>query len=129
MKQVVFRATVGALMCAGMLRLPEAHAQSFPSQPLELVAHTAPGGGTDQFVRLVGEILLREKMVTQAPVISNRVGGGGAIAYNYAKGKKGDPHVLLAVATGTFMSALVRDRKSTRLNSSHSQQSRMPSSA
>jgi putative tricarboxylic transport membrane protein len=116
MKQVVFRATVGALMCAGMLRLPEAHAQSFPSQPLELVAHTAPGGGTDQFVRLVGEILLREKMVTQAPVISNRVGGGGAIAYNYAKGKKGDPHVLLAVATGTFMSALVRPDLGFSLN-------------
>jgi len=85
-----------------------AMAQPFPSQPLELVAHTAPGGGTDQFVRLMGEILSREKMVTQAPIISNRVGGGGAIAYSYVKGKRGDPHVLLAVATGTFMSALVR---------------------
>lgn len=81
---------------------------AYPSQPLELVAHTAPGGGTDQFVRLLGEILTREKMVTQAPVISNRVGGGGAIAYNHVKGKKGDPHVLLAVATGTFLSALTR---------------------
>jgi putative tricarboxylic transport membrane protein len=82
--------------------------QAFPSQPLEFVAHTAPGGGTDQFVRLMGEIFTREKLVTQAPVISNRVGGGGAIAYNYVKGKKGDPHVILAVATGTFMSALTR---------------------
>lgn len=85
-----------------------AQAQGFPSQPLELVAHTAPGGGTDQFVRLLAEILTREKLVTQAPVISNRVGGGGAIAYNYVKGKRGDPHVILAVATGTFMSALTR---------------------
>ncbi len=85
-----------------------ATAQGFPSQPLELVAHTAPGGGTDQFVRLMGEIFTREKLVTQQPIISNRVGGGGAIAYNYVKGKRGDPHVLLAVATGTFMSALTR---------------------
>lgn len=83
-------------------------AQTFPSQPLELVAHTAPGGGTDQFVRLMGEIFTREKLVSQQPIISNRVGGGGAIAYNYVKGKRGDPHVLLAVATGTFMSALTR---------------------
>lgn len=83
-------------------------AQAFPSQALELVAHTAPGGGTDQFVRLMGDILAREKMVAQSPIISNRVGGGGAIAYNYVKGKRGDPHVVLAVATGTFMSALVR---------------------
>ena len=82
--------------------------QAFPSQALEIVAHTAAGGGTDQFVRLMGEIFTREKMVKQAPVISNRVGGGGAIAYNYVKGKRGDPHVILAIATGTFMSALTR---------------------
>ena len=81
---------------------------AFPSQPLEIVAHTAAGGGTDQFVRLMAEIFTREKIVSQPPVISNRVGGGGAIAYNYVKGKRGDPHVILAVATGTFMSALTR---------------------
>src|SRR5690349_3745972 len=91
-------------VCASQFLL----AQTFPSQPLELVAHTAPGGGTDQFVRLMAEIFTREKLVTQAPIVSNRVGGGGAIAYNYVKGKRGDPHVLLAVATGTFMSALTR---------------------
>ena len=33
------------------------------------------------------------------------------------------------VITGQPVMALCRDRKSTRLNSSHSQQSRMPSSA
>jgi putative tricarboxylic transport membrane protein len=82
--------------------------QAFPSQPLEFVAHTAAGGGTDQFVRLMSEIFTREKLVAQAPVVSNRVGGGGAIAYNYVKGKRGDPHVILAIATGTFMSALMR---------------------
>lgn len=83
-------------------------AQTFPSQPLELVAHTAPGGGTDQYVRLLAEVFVREKLVSQQPTVSNRVGGGGAIAYNYVKGKKGDPHVLLAIATGTFLSALTR---------------------
>ena len=83
-------------------------AQKYPSQPIELVAHTAPGGGTDQFARLTAEIFTREKMVLQAPVVSNRPGGGGALAYGYVKGKRGDPHVLMAVATGTFMSALMR---------------------
>lgn len=82
--------------------------QAFPSHPLEFVAHTAAGGGTDQFARLMAEILTREKLVSQVPQISNRVGGGGAIAYNYVKGKRGDPHVILAVATGTFISALTR---------------------
>lgn len=90
------------------LAQPASTAQAFPTQPLEFVAHTAPGGGTDQFARLMADILSREKMVTQTPIISNRVGGGGAIAYNYVKGKRGDPHVILAVATGTFLSALTR---------------------
>ena len=102
------RVEIGALIWAATCMSSSAAAQPFPTQPLEIVAHTAPGGGTDQFVRLMGEIFTREKMVTQAPVISNRVGGGGAIAYNYVKGKRGDPHVILAVATGTFMSALTR---------------------
>ncbi len=101
-----------ALSCASLTAAAQpastGSGQAFPTQPLEFVAHTAPGGGTDQFVRLMGEIFTREKLVTQAPVISNRVGGGGAIAYSYVKGKKGDPHVILAVATGTFMSALTR---------------------
>lgn len=101
-------AMVAAMGLAAVGAISEAVAQGFPSQPLEFVAHTAPGGGTDQFARLMADILSREKMVSQAPIISNRVGGGGAIAYNYVKGKRGDPHVLLAVATGTFMSALVR---------------------
>ncbi len=83
-------------------------AQTFPSQPLEFVAHTAAGGGTDQFARMMAEILTREKLVSQSPQISNRVGGGGAIAYSYVKGKRGDPHVILTVATGTFLSALTR---------------------
>jgi putative tricarboxylic transport membrane protein len=93
--------TVGGLSSTAM-------AQAFPSQPLEFVAHTSAGGGTDQFARLMAEIFTREKLVPQVPMVSNRVGGGGAIAYNYVKGKRGDPHVILAVATGTFLSALTR---------------------
>jgi putative tricarboxylic transport membrane protein len=97
-----------ALVIAASFGASAATAQTFPSQPLEFVAHTSPGGGTDQFARMMSEIFTREKLVSQAPVVSNRVGGGGAIAYNYVKGKRGDPHVILAVATGTFLSALTR---------------------
>ena len=100
--------SLSALAMATGVAPATANAQTYPSQPLELVAHTAPGGGTDQFVRLMAEIFTREKLVSQVPMVSNRVGGGGAIAYNYVKGKRGDPHVILAVATGTFMSALTR---------------------
>jgi putative tricarboxylic transport membrane protein len=104
---LIHRSTAALIMAAGFGALT-ATAQTFPSQPLEFVAHTSPGGGTDQFARMMAEIFTREKLVSQAPVVSNRVGGGGAIAYNYVKGKRGDPHVILAVATGTFLSALTR---------------------
>ena len=40
-----------------------------------------------------------------------------------------EAHLRLFLIHGTGLCALVLDRKSTRLNSSHSQQSRMPSSA
>jgi putative tricarboxylic transport membrane protein len=104
---LIHRSTAALIIAASFGALT-AMAQTFPSQPLEFVAHTSPGGGTDQFARMMAEIFTREKLVSQAPVVSNRVGGGGAIAYNYVKGKRGDPHVILAVATGTFLSALTR---------------------
>ena len=114
---VVLAVAAGCALTAARAQTPSAEpalsvskgsAQAFPTQPLELVAHTAAGGGTDQFVRLLAEIFMREKLVSQMPIISNRLGGGGAIAYHYVKGKRGNPHVILAVATGTFMSALTR---------------------
>ena len=37
--------------------------------------------------------------------------------------------MVLLIAFGTIIQMIHQDRKSTRLNSSHSQQSRMPSSA
>ena len=109
-KTIGMAAMAAVFICASPVLWAQATGTgpAFPSQPLEIVAHTAPGGGTDQFARMMAEIFTREKLVTQAPVVANRVGGGGAIAYNHVKGKRGDPHVILAVATGTFMSALTR---------------------
>lgn len=83
-------------------------AQNFPSRPLELVVHTGPGGGTDSIARTVAEILTREKLVNQPVNVSNKPGGGGAIAYTYIKGKRGDPHVVMAVASMAMLSQTVR---------------------
>jgi putative tricarboxylic transport membrane protein len=40
--------------------------------------------------------------------VQNKPGGSGAIAFNYVKGKKGDGHVVLTMATGSFLSAMGR---------------------
>ena len=85
-----------------------AAAQAFPNKPIEFVAHTSPGGGTDLFARAITDFLAKEKVFSQSYLIGNRTGGSGTIAMNYIKSKKGDPHFLLTVATGTFMSAIAR---------------------
>ena len=58
-----------------------------------------------------------------APVLRLR-----AVAKRFPDGSQALDPVDLEVARGEFLT-LLGDRKSTRLNSSHSQQSRMPSSA
>lgn len=83
-------------------------AQSFPARPLEFIVHTSPGGGTDVFARAVADIINREKLLPQPVQVANRIGGSGAIAYNYVKTKRGDPHVLLTYASGTFLTAAAR---------------------
>ena len=97
-----------AAFVAGVVVASGAIAQSFPSRPIEFVAHTSPGGGTDLFARSITDMLAKEKVFPQPYIIGNRTGGGGAVAFNYIKSKRGDPHNVLTVATGTFMSAIAR---------------------
>jgi putative tricarboxylic transport membrane protein len=82
--------------------------QAYPSKPLELVVHTAPGGGTDIIARVVAEILTRERLVNQPVNVLNRPGGGGAIAYTYIKSKRGEPHTIMTVATMALLSQSMR---------------------
>lgn len=85
-----------------------AYAQAFPSKAMEIIVHTSPGGGTDLFTRAVAEMITREKLVSQPVNVVNRPGGSGAIAFTYVKGKRGDPHTILGVATGSFLTASIR---------------------
>ncbi len=86
----------------------EATAQGFPSKTVEFVAHSGPGGGPDVFARAVTEIITREKMLVQPVIVANRAGGAGTIALNYVKSKRGDPYVILTIATGTVLTAASR---------------------
>jgi putative tricarboxylic transport membrane protein len=97
----------GAAMLTG-ITAGTASGQTYPGKPVEFVVHTSPGGGTDVFARAVGDLLGREKIMNQPITISNRTGGSGGVAFNYVKGKKGDPHVVLTIATGTLLTAASR---------------------
>ena len=103
-----FVTIISSLLLGGALTATAASAQTFPSRPIELVVHTAPGGGTDLIARLVADIMVKEKLVSQPVNVMNRVGGGGAIAYTYVKSKRGDPHVVVSVATLAMLNQVVR---------------------
>lgn len=95
-----------ALLAAGLAAA--VFAQPYPSKLIEFVVHVNPGGGTDVFARLVTEIMNREKLVSQPLVVQNRPGGSGVVAFTHVKGKRGDPHTVLAIATGSFLTAAAR---------------------
>ena len=85
-----------------------AFAQPYPSRPLEFIVHTSAGGGTDIFGRVVAEILQQNKLIGQPINVVNRAGGGGAIAYNYIKTKRGDPHTVMVVASLAMITQTLR---------------------
>jgi putative tricarboxylic transport membrane protein len=60
-----------------------------------LVVHAAAGGGSDIFARTLAAGFEKDKLLPQPVVVENRPGGGGAIAFAYVAGKKGDPHFLV----------------------------------
>lgn len=95
-------------LCALALAAGVAPAQPYPSRPVEFIVHVNPGGGTDVFARLVTEIMARDKLVTQPLVVQSKTGGAGVVAFTYAKGKRGDPHTVLTIATGSFLTAAAR---------------------
>ena len=101
------RSSLAGLLCIGALAA-SAQAQTWPSKTIEFNAQSSPGGGTDLFMRNITELLRREKAFSQPIITSNRVGGGGAIAYNYIKSKRGDPHVVMTMATGGVLNAASR---------------------
>src|SRR6476620_12736326 len=80
-----------------------AHAQPYPSKTIEWISHTSAGSGTDLFNRNVSTLLEKEKILNVPFIHSNRVGGNGVIAYNYVKGKKGDPYVVIAMAVSVIL--------------------------
>ena len=83
------------------------YAQKYPAKPIELVVHTSAGSGGDVVSRQMAEIVRKDKLLPQPFLVNNRTGGGGVIAYNYFKTKRGDPYTLLSV-TSTLLAMAYR---------------------
>ena len=95
--------------------------QAYPAKPVRVVIVFAPGGATD----VVGRLAFQKvgEQTGQQFLADNRAGASGTIGAAIVAKSPHDGYTLMVFST-TFL-----DRKSTRLNSSHIQKSRMPSSA
>ena len=55
-----------------------------PSKPIELVVHSAPGGGSDVFARAVVEMVQKEKLLLPLRVVNKTEGASGeALSYRW----------------------------------------------
>jgi putative tricarboxylic transport membrane protein len=107
-KQVFQRLLTACGLLVGAALVPSVWAQAYPSKNVEFIVHVNPGGGTDVFARLIQEIITREKLITQPTIVQSKTGGAGTVAFNYVKSKRGDPHTVLTIATGSFVTAISR---------------------
>ena len=73
-----------------------------PEKPVEIVVNTAPGSGPDKTARLMQKIMHELKQPETAMVVTNKPGGGGAIAYTYLNQFPGNGHYL-AIASKTLL--------------------------
>ena len=73
-----------------------------PTKPVEIIVHSAPGGGSDLFARAIVEMFQKDNLYHQPMHVINKSGGSGAVAMSYIAGKKGETHTI-----GLFTSAVI----------------------
>jgi len=103
-----------ALIMAGFLLAaggagPAAAQAKYPGKMVEVVVPYAPGGGTDNLMRMITGIMDENRLSPVAINVNNRAGGSGAVGYTYLIGKKGDSHVV-AGATPMVVSGKIEGR-------------------
>jgi putative tricarboxylic transport membrane protein len=90
------------------------HASAFlPSRPVELVVHSAPGGGSDVFAHAVIAMAEAEKLLAQPVRVVNKTTGASAQAMDYLAERKGDDHTL-AIFTNTWLATPLTRKEPTR---------------
>jgi putative tricarboxylic transport membrane protein len=77
-----------------------------PSRNVELVVQAGAGGASDRMARILQKIMHDKRLIDSPATVVNKVGGGGALAYNYVNQHAGDAHFVL-LTSGTLMTSFV----------------------
>jgi putative tricarboxylic transport membrane protein len=83
-----------------------------PAKTVDVVVHTAAGGGSDIFARAIAEMIQKEKLVPQRLQVVNKSGGGSAVAMSYLKEKKADTHTI-GFFTGVWITNPLTSKEAT----------------
>lgn len=87
-------------------------AQSFrPTRPVEIVVHSALGGGSDVFARAVIEMMEKEKLVDQPLRVVNKTAGASIEAMEYLVVQKWTDDHTIAVFTNTWVATPLTSRE------------------
>src|SRR5215475_1749462 len=78
-----------------------AHAQDYPTKPVRIITHSAPGGSPDALLRIVGDRLAQ--MWGQQAVVLNHPGAGGGVAARTAAAAAPDGYTLYMPASSAFV--------------------------
>jgi putative tricarboxylic transport membrane protein len=97
-------ALVFMVMATGLVI--DAKAAEYPDKPIEIIVHSAPGGGSDLFARQITGLLEKEGIVKQKMQVVNRTGGGATVALNALADKKGDPYTIMNATTSPLTTVL-----------------------
>lgn len=79
---------LGMVGCA----VPTFAAEWKPTRPVEFVVSAGPGGGTDQFARVVQAAIQKHQLMPVSVIVSNKSGGAGTESFLYLKANAGDAH-------------------------------------
>ena len=92
-----FLAFITATVCAAQ--------EPFPVEPIDIVTHASPGGGTDATARAM-TVGARAALGTNMAVVP-KTSGGGVVAMNYVNNKPRDGYTVLSI-TPTHLFAIAR---------------------
>lgn len=94
------RAAASLICTAALLSAATVQAQGSwkPERTVEVVVFAAPGGGNDKSARVMHKIWQETKLIDA--VVTNKVGGGGSLAYTYVSQKTGDAHHIAIAQAG-----------------------------
>ena len=92
---------------AALAGIGEAQAEWKPTRPIEFIVAAGPGGGTDQFARLVQSVVQKHQLAPVSIIVSNKGGGAGTEAFVYGKAAGNDAHKVVFATNNEWLMPLV----------------------